>query len=174
MLQKLVGTVRPLAILDLGTATSDLLLSVPGHHVRVGLDFKIDHLAYRRRPGVHRVVGDAKHPPFRNDAVDVVTSAHFFHHFSPDENVAILDESLRVARVGVAVNDTERHYIPLTVVRLISLLRLVGRITRYDAPASVLQGYTRREAEAIASRAKAARTAVIDLWPYRFAILLWK
>lgn len=173
--RSLVRLFEPSSILDLGTGTSDLLESVPRVRLRIGLDFKIDHLlAGRGDPNVLRVVGDAHRLPFRDGSVDLVTSAHFFHHFSPDENVGILGESLRVARRGVAVNDTRRHYAPLLFVRLLSLLRLVGRITRYDAPASVLQAYTTSEARAIADRTRASRRRVVRKWPFRFAILLWK
>jgi ubiquinone/menaquinone biosynthesis C-methylase UbiE len=174
--RSLVRMFEPASILDLGTGTSDLLESVPRVALRIGLDFKIDHLLSVRggEANVLRVVGDAHRLPFRDGSIDLVTSAHFFHHFPPDENVGILDESLRVARRGVAVNDTRRHYAPLLFVRLLSLLRLVGRITRYDAPASVLQGYTTGEARAIADRTRASRHRVLTKWPFRFAILLWK
>jgi len=149
--------------------------SLPTGTLRVGVDFKIDHLLYHREGSpVHRVVGDAKRLPFRDGAADVVTSNHFFHHFSPDENASILGEALRVARRGVAVNDTRRHYVPLLFVLLLAAFRLVGRITRYDAPASVRQGYTLDEARAIAQRVPAARRAVVRAWPFRFGILLWK
>jgi ubiquinone/menaquinone biosynthesis C-methylase UbiE len=171
----LVRRFAPASILDVGTGTSDLLESVPDVRTRIGLDFKIDHLLFLREGSrVRRVVGDAQRLPFRNGAVDLITSAHFFHHFSPDENAAILGESLRVARRGVAVNDTRRHYAPLLLVLLLGALRLVGRITRYDAPASVRQGYTLAEARQIAARAGATRWDVVRMWPYRFAILLWK
>jgi SAM-dependent methyltransferase len=173
--KRLIRRFSPRSILDLGTGTSDLLESVPHVPLRVGLDVKIDHLVYLRDgSGVRRVVGDAKHLPFRDGAVDVVTSAHFFHHFSPDENAGILAESLRVARRGVAVNDTRRHYVPLLFTQLLGVLRLVGRITRSDAPASVRQGYTLSEAQAIAERVPAADRKVVRAWPYRFGILLWK
>jgi hypothetical protein len=79
-----------------------------------------------------------------------------------------------VSRHGVAVTDTLRHFVPLLVVQLLALLRLVGRITRYDAPASVRQGYTLREARAIAKKVKAAQCDVVRAWPFRFGILLWK
>ena len=42
-------------------------------------------------------------------------------------------------------SDTQRNLLPLLFVRLLGLLRLVGRITAYDAPASVLRGYTAQE-----------------------------
>jgi ubiquinone/menaquinone biosynthesis C-methylase UbiE len=162
------------SILDLGAGTADLLESVDAP-MRVALDFKIEHLLYRhdgRR--IHRVVADVMSLPLRSGVVDVVTSSHFFHHFTPQENETILRESLRVASKGVAVNDTRRHRVPLLFVQLLAGLRLVGRITRYDAPASVRRGYTSAEARDIASRAGASRARVIHAFPYRFGILLWK
>ncbi|HEX2122010.1 MAG TPA: hypothetical protein VHL59_10250, partial [Thermoanaerobaculia bacterium] len=102
------------------------------------------------------------------------TSAHFFHHFSPDENKIMLAEALRVARKGVSVNDTRRHYVPLLFVLLLSALRLFGRITRFDAPASVRQAYTIPETREIVRRVPAKRSEIVRLWPFRLGILLWK
>ena len=177
-LRRLLGDEwRRADILDLGTGTSDLLASIGGSGMLIGLDLKIDHLLYGRRrwpDRVHRVVGDARRLPFRNGTVDAITSAHFVHHFTPDENAATLREALRVARRGVAANDTQRHRLPLMFVQLLGLLRLVGPITRADAPASVRRGYTPEEAETFASRAGASRVAVAEMFPFRIGILLWK
>jgi len=173
--RSLVRRFAPRSVLDVGAGSCELVESLPAGTLRIGLDFKIDHLLYLREGSpVHRVVGDALRLPFRDGAVDTVTSNHFFHHFSPAENETILGEALRVARRGVAVNDTRRHYVPLAFVLLLAKLHLVGRITRFDAPASVRQGYTLGEARAIAERVPAARKKVVRAWPYRFGILLWK
>jgi SAM-dependent methyltransferase len=173
--RRLVRRFSPRSILDLGTGTSDLLESMPQVPLRIGLDVKLDHLLYMRDgSSVRRVVGDARRLPFRDGAIDVITSAHFFHHFSPDENTEILAEAMRVARRGVAMNDTRRHYVPLLFVQLLAALRLVGRITRFDAPASVRRGYTPGEARAVAEQVPAAKRAVVRAWPFRFGILLWK
>ena len=174
--RRLTHRFEPRSVLDVGAGTCEVVASLRDVPLRIGLDRKIDHVLYRREraSGVHRVVGDALHLPFRDGAVDVVTSAHFFHHFTNEENVHILGESLRVARKGVAVNDTRRHYVPLLFTQLLSVLRLVGRITRFDAPASVRQGYTTEEVRAIGERVPAARREVVTMWPYRFGILLWK
>jgi ubiquinone/menaquinone biosynthesis C-methylase UbiE len=170
----LVEQFAPRSIVDVGTGTSDALEAIQNVPLRVGVDFKIDHLLFSREGShVHRVVADARSLPFRDASVDVVTSAHFFHHFSPDENETILRESLRVARKGVAVNDTRRHYAPLLFVLVMSALRLFGRITRYDAPASVRQAYTVAEAREVVRRV-GAKGEVVRKWPFRFGILLWK
>jgi len=163
---------NPRSILDIGTGNSDLLENATGF--RVGLDFKIDHLLYQRDRAIHKIVGDARELPFRDNAFDAVTSAHFFHHFSPDENASILRESMRVAKRVVLVNDTRRHYIPLLFTKMLAWFHLVGRITRFDAPASVRRGYTVDEARDVAERAGAQRAEVLKLWPYRFGIVLWK
>ena len=162
----------PKSILDIGTGTSDLLQSVGGF--RAGVDFKIDHLLYQRDRAIHKIVGDARRLPFRDNSFDAVTSAHFFHHFSPEENGEILAESLRVARRVVLVNDTRRHYVPLLFTQFLGVFRLVGRITRFDAPGSVRRGYTVDEARDIANRVAAKRAEVVKLWPFRFGIFLWK
>ncbi len=171
---------EPISILDLGTGTSDLLESVRQRWTRacvVGLDRSVRHLAYGAeigRSAVHRVAGDAFSLPFRDDAVDVVTSSHFFHHFSPDENVNILTESLRIARRCVLVTDTRRHWVPLLFVSLLGALRLVGEITRNDAPASVRQGYTLPEVRIVAERVVARHFALRKAVPYRFGLVVWK
>jgi ubiquinone/menaquinone biosynthesis C-methylase UbiE len=173
--RRLLRRFRPVrSVLDVGAGSADCLEGVRDASSRIALDFKIDHLLYSSDPSIRRVVGDAARLPFRESAVDVVTSSHFFHHFTAEENTAILREALRVAAKGVAVNDTRRHYAPLVFVRLLGALNLVGRITRFDAPASVLRGYTAEEARAIARRVGAKTSRVIRAFPYRFGILLWK
>jgi ubiquinone/menaquinone biosynthesis C-methylase UbiE len=164
-----------LSIIDLGTGTSDLLDSLDRPNLfPVGVDFKIAHLLYQRNGSrARRVNADALRLPFRPASVDIVTSAHFFHHFSPDANAAILTDALRIARRGVIINDTRRHNIPLLVTLLLGMFHLVGRITREDAPASIRRGYTIEEARAIAERAGARRAEVVRVWPFRFGLLLW-
>lgn len=164
---------EPRSVLDVATGSADSLESLSGF--RVGVDFKIDHLLYMRSGSqVRRVVGNALRLPFLNNSFEIVTSVHFFHHLTPEQNAEMLQEALRVARRGVIVNDTRRHYVPYLFTRLLGLLRLVGRITRSDAPASILRGYTTDEVRAIAADVPAARFAVVRAWPYRFGLLLWK
>lgn len=172
--RRLLNRFEARSVLDIGAGTADDLEAIPHVPIRIAFDFKIDHLLYLRGDSrILRVVGDAQRLPFRDNAVDVVTSAHFFHHFGPDDNVVILREALRVAKDGVTVNDTRRHYVPLLFVQLLATLRLIGRITRNDAPASVRQAYTLDEARSIAERVK-AKFLIVRMWPFRLGILLWK
>lgn len=170
----LVRQFGPRSIVDVGTGTSDLLESVPEVPLRIGVDFRIEHLVYLRADRrVHRIVADARRLPFRGGAVDLVTSSHFFHHFSPDENAQILAESLRVAP-HAAITDTRRNVLPFLFVWLLGALRLVGRVTALDGPASVRQGYTIGEARLVAMRVRASQAKIVRKWPFRWAMLLTK
>jgi hypothetical protein len=192
----------PLRVADIGAGTADCLESLRDYPrlTAIAFDFNIVHLRFQRADSgphpsgvsaqadtrypipdlphngrrVHRVVADALHLPLRDGAVDVVTSAHFFHHFSPDQNASILNDALRAARRAVVINDTQRARIPLLVTQLLGWLRLVGRITRYDAPASVRRGYTHTEAREIGVKTPAGRVQTTRIWPYRFGLVLWK
>jgi Methyltransferase domain len=174
MYRLLIRRFAPQSVIDIGAGTCDQLEALPHIRLRVGVDFNLAHLAYLREGSrVHRVVGDAHRLPFRDDAVDLVTSSHFFHHFSPDENAEILQESLRVGR-AVAMTDTRRHYLPLWFMQAVGALRLIGRVTALDGPASVRQGYTIGEVRAIAQKVRASKWDLVRKWPFRWAVLLWK
>ena len=57
--RSLVRRFAPRSIVDVGTGTSDLLESVADVPLRIGVDFKIEHLIYMRDGSrVHRIVGD--------------------------------------------------------------------------------------------------------------------
>jgi hypothetical protein len=162
-------------VVDLGAGTADLLDALPADVMTIAVDLNIKHLAYDRlRSRALRVVADATHLPFRDRSVDIVTSSHFFHHFEPEENAAILRGALRVARIGAMASDTQRHVLPFLFTRLLAKLHLVGRITAYDAPASVARGYTASEAKAVGEKTGAARVEVVRMMPFRFGLLLWK
>lgn len=165
----------PLTVADIATGNAAIFEMVRRwRRLRaIGVDFKIDHLL-NSRAQAQLVAANALQLPFRDGAVDVVTSAHFFHHLTPDQNVDMLREALRVSRRGVIINDTRRHIVPYLVVRLISVLHLVGRITRNDAPASIRRGYAPDEVREIAKRVPARRFEVVRAWPFRFGLLLWK
>jgi hypothetical protein len=162
-------------VVDLGAGTADLLDALPAGVMTIAVDLNIKHLLYERnRSRALRVVADANRLPFRDSSVDVVTSSHFFHHFEPEENAAILRGALRVARIGAMASDTRRNVLPLLFVWLLAKLRLVGRITAYDAPASVLRGYTTPEARAVGEETGAGRVDVVKMVPFRFGLLLYK
>jgi len=167
---------RPASILDVGAGAASVArrlrarLDGLGGQVRVtALDLQWRHLASgRRSPGrdpVTLVAADVFRLPFPDRAFDFAVSTLFFHHFSPDENRAILAELLRVARIGFAVLDLRRHRVPLALVAVAGRAFFRSRVSMLDGVASVRQAYTAAEAQAIA-RSVTPTARAVRVRPY--------
>jgi ubiquinone/menaquinone biosynthesis C-methylase UbiE len=118
--------------------------------------------------------GDAFHLPCADGSVDYVLCSLAFHHFGSAGCVAALREMERVARHGWLVNDLRRARSAWLLIRAISALLRMNRMTRHDGAASVLRAYTVPEYSAFASAVglRHGRDFVVRGSPfYRVAII---
>jgi len=119
------------------------------------------------------VGGDALALPFRDASFDVVSCCLFAHHLMPDELVRFVNESLRVCRKAVLINDLVRHPALLAVVYAgLPLYR--SRLTRHDAPASVRQAYTPQEMREMLGKTPATRVEMTRHYLGRMGVVAWK
>jgi ubiquinone/menaquinone biosynthesis C-methylase UbiE len=120
-----------------------------------------------------RIAGDALHLPFQDGTFDLVSSSLFAHHLSPNEVLAFVNESLRVCRTAVIINDLIRHPIHLGLVYAgMPLYR--SRITRHDAVASVRQAYTLREMRGMLAQTADAQVDITTHYLFRMGVIAWK
>jgi len=172
---------RPRAlVLDVGAGSGDVARRLEGTLRRAGCDarvFALDlqwrHLAAGHAmssgSSVPSIAADAFRLPVADGSVDFAVSTLFFHHFSPDENAAILRELSRVARRGFAVLDLRRSLVPWAFVAVVGRALFRARVSVTDGMASVRQAYTPEEAQAIA-RGVARGSRVRRVFPFRFLL----
>jgi SAM-dependent methyltransferase len=181
VLGAIVSAGRPQTLLDLGSGSTDVPIVLARRAARRGirlaafsLDVQVGHLATARRlygktaPAL--VAGDAKRTPFPDDSFDWVISAQFFHHFSPEENVEILREMARLARLGLFVLDLRRHAVARLAVMSLGPVVFRSGVTREDARMSVEQAYTPAEVGEIARLAGLSAIAVRAAPPFRLVL----
>jgi ubiquinone/menaquinone biosynthesis C-methylase UbiE len=166
---------RPARILDVGAGSGSVAdrlgvaLSRRGSRARiVALDRQWRHLAAGRslcRGRPPAVGADAFRLPFADGTFDFAISTLFFHHFSPEENRAMLREFLRVARHGFAVLDLRRHLVPTIALALVGRTIFRAHVSVLDGVASMRQAYTRAEAGELARSASPTGRAV-DVFPF--------
>jgi ubiquinone/menaquinone biosynthesis C-methylase UbiE len=145
-----------LHVLEVGAGRADALqqacrdLEESGVRTRITLlDRCAHHLPGREDwhsslPFPELVTGDARVLPFPDKSVDVVASCLFLHHLDETEIMRFLEESLRVARVAVVVNDIERSRLHWLLARF-ACAHHKSAISRHDGPVSVRRAYTRSE-----------------------------
>lgn len=173
----------PLTVLDVATGSADQPIELVRMARRmkrpirvVALDVNAKMLRYareetRRYPEIRFVQGDAKHMPFADGAFDVVINNLALHHFSEENAVILLEQFTRLARKGVVVNDLHRSYVAWVSIYILTRLLTNNRLTRYDAPVSVMNAFTPEEFAGLARKAGWRDFKVHRHFPYRIALV---
>jgi len=172
-----------LLLLDVGAGNGDTALDLVAWAARreapwraVALD---PHTATARvatarvgnRRAVSVVQGNGLQLPFPDGAVDVAVAVLVLHHLRDEETVALVAEMSRVARRLVLVNDLERHPVNHALARLMAAtLWRRNRITRNDAPLSVLRSFTPVEMLDIGRAAGLGSPRVVRHLPFRLVL----
>ena len=153
-----------IAVLDVGTGAADIPLALiergraAGRIVRVtGVDTRPEVLeaAAVIDPRVTATgelalhVADGRALPFPDATFEVVHASLLVHHLDPDAARALFAEMLRVARLGVVVNDLVRSRATWLGAWLLAHVATRNRLTRYDGPLSVRRAYSRTELRAL-------------------------
>lgn len=166
-----------LSLLEVAAGSGAVPAAVAASLAQTGIETRItllDRAASHLKNGNRRAVaGDALALPFSDGSFDLVSCNLFVHHLSPDEVVRFVNESLRVCRWALVINDLVRHAAHLGLVYAgLPLYR--GRLTRHDAPASVRQAYTVKEMDHMLRKSKAARVEITRHYLFRMGVIAWK
>jgi hypothetical protein len=167
---------RRLSLLEVASGFGDLPKTIRQHSQRYGLELDVtlsDRSASHLDHSFPAVAADVLSLPFPDNSFDIVHSALFMHHLGPEQVVSCVQESLRVSRRAVLVNDVIRHALHLILVYSgLPLFR--SRLTHHDAPASVRQAYTVDEMRCILSRIPGARVEISKHYLFRMGVIVWK
>jgi SAM-dependent methyltransferase len=154
-------------LLDVGTGLADIPAAVRrlANRMNVGLTtYGVDEAASLARVNQGLLNGsicaDARHLPFADASVDVVTCSQLLHHFTDEEIPTVLRELSRVARRAVIVSDLRRSWLAASGFWLAAWPLGFHPVTRHDGVVSVLRGFTPSELEAHV-RGATGRTASV-------------
>jgi ubiquinone/menaquinone biosynthesis C-methylase UbiE len=159
--------------LDVAAASGDIVKTLTHSFAADGIallpvvfDRARDHLP----AGLTGVQGDALALPFADESFDIVSTSLLIHDLEPPEIRKFMREALRVARVGVLINELRRSWIHLGLVY--AGMPLFSRITRHDAPASVKKAYTAAEMRETVSDGH--RYELRKFYLCRMGVIVWK
>lgn len=183
-LAPLLPTGRDVSLLDVGTGSGDLpraLVSwgaARGRRFRVvGADrhpqtIRIAHARNHAFRAITPVRCDVLHLPFADRSFDFALISLTLHHLDEADRPAALRELARVARRAVLVNELERSWPNYLGAKALSAtIWRRNRLTRHDAPVSVLRAFTPAELAGIAAAAGLARARLERRFFYRLVLV---
>ena len=178
----------PLCWLDVGTGDASIPLTVTSWAGwrRKGIqlvisDLKWDVLAIARENLKSRnsaaithtlvIQHDASGIPLADSSVDIVSCCNTLHHLGHDQAIAFLREAERVSRLGFVIIDLRRSLFTYLVARLLVTVAGAGhRLSRHDAPLSILKSFTRAELAGLA-RAAGVHSAKTRDYAWQMALV---
>lgn len=160
-----IPTGQPVTIVDLATGAADIPLAVTRWAMKrdlpvtiVASDCADDVLAMARgeivgHPTISLAKYDARAVPLPDKSVDIVLCSLSLHHFAPGDAMRVLREMDRLGRYGFILNDLHRSRLGYAAAWVAAHLTTRNRLTRNDAPLSVLRAYTPGELRCLLHRA---------------------
>ena len=175
---------RPFTILDLATGSGDqpVALAKLARNFKVpvkitAIDINCKMLKCARIitdpfPEIALVQCDILSLPFCSDSFDMVVNSLSLHHFTRKNAVKILHAMLSLSRCGFIINDLRRSRVAYISIFLLTRLFTKNRLTRHDAPVSVMNAFTSEEIRALAQEAGVDQFQVYSHFPYRIALVV--
>jgi len=181
-LWRAAGRPSQLTILDVGAGSGDInrLLLAWADRQRIAMRITLVDIHpetcagaavyYQGEPRIEVVCSDLMRLGI--GAADIVTTALFTHHFSAEQLPEVYRALARAARLGVVVNDLQRHPIAWAGIWAATRLLSRNRMIRNDAPLSVRRGF--RPADLDRLRAAPGLAGLTYRWRpfFRYLIML--
>ena len=174
---------RPFTVLDAATGSADQPVALVRLARRLGISIQITAIDINSKmlkmakdeiceyPEIRLVQCDVLALPFKDEGFDLAVNNLSLHHFTWDNALAILKSIYKSARLGFLVNDLHRSRIAHAVIFLLTRIFTRNRLTRYDAPVSVMNAFTPSEFRELAIQAKIYPFEIHRHFPYRIAFL---
>jgi hypothetical protein len=102
----------------------------------------------------------------------VAIATLFFHHFTAEQLSAVLKQLHTQVRVGIIINDLHRHPLAYYSIKWLTQLFSRSAMVKFDAPLSVLRGFSRSEWELILTKAGIRKYTLRWRWAFRWQIII--
>lgn len=171
-------------VADLGCGGGDMLKLLSEHFERkkliaqfVGIDANPNIIAYAQAnthldQNISYRTLDILSPEFRKEKYDLVFATLFFHHFTADQLVEIFSSLKNQTRIGIVINDLHRHWLAYHSIKLLTRLFSKSSMVRYDAPLSVLRGFSKQELTEILHRSGIKNYSLKWKWAFRWQLII--
>lgn len=169
---------EPITIIDLGCGGGDILRRISKYGKKEGYTFKLigidaneDAMVYARKlskkyNNISYQACDVFSEEFETLQYDLVLSTLFLHHFKEDQIIELLTQAKKKAKLGIIVNDLNRHPMAYYLFKLVCLT-IKNRMIIDDGLTSILRGFKREELETFSNKLQ-VKPQIKWKWAFRY------
>lgn len=169
---------HPITIIDLGCGGGDLLRRISKYGTKNGYTFKLvgidankDAMFHARNlsknyHNISFIACDIFSEEFETLQYDLVLSTLFLHHFKEEQIIDILSKAKKKAKLGIIVNDLNRHPMAYYLFKLVCLT-IKNRMIIDDGLTSILRGFKRKELESFSNKLQ-VKPQIKWKWAFRY------
>lgn len=171
---------KNLQVVEIGCGGGDNLRAIKewAAHIKLpvrltGIDVNPECIAFareqKRNAGIQFIHSDYRLVKLATTP-DIVFSSLFCHHFTDEELIAQVKWMEQNSGLGFFINDLHRHPLAYYSIKLLTSLFSRSYLVKNDAPLSVRRGFTRRDWQAIFSKAEITHYRCRWRWAFRWLI----
>lgn len=172
-----------ITIVDLGCGGGDILRAISKYGRKEGYNFKLigidanknttDYAETLSRDydNISFVHEDVFSDEFKMLEYDIVITTLFLHHFKEAQLCLLLSHLLKIAKIGLVINDLHRHRLAYYLFKLITM-PIKNKMIIEDGLTSVLRGFKRKELVDL-SKHLDNRYRLKWKWAFRYQLIFW-
>lgn len=143
-----------------------------------GIDANKNIIAYAEQkngysPSVRFQCIDVTSDLFHPSEYDILHCSLFLHHFNSETLSELLKTWTKKVKRGIVINDLQRHPLAYYSIKLLTKLFSRSAMVKYDAPLSVLRGFSRKEWQQILFNAGVTNYTIRWRWAFRWEIVIF-
>lgn len=184
LLRKKETHVNTVSIVDIGCGSGAMLTRIRSSIKRNGIHFRL--IGYDANPNIiayaenncedsDEIIFKTENifqTSFRSQRFDIILATLFLHHFTTNELIEILSSMKKQVRLGIVINDLHRHPLAYYPIKILTAIFSRSTMVKYDAPVSVLRGFTRKEWIEILDKAGITNYTLTWKWAFRWQLLI--
>lgn len=171
-----------ITIIDLGCGGGDILRDIAKFGQKEGYQFELIGIDANKHAtdyatklssqyeNIQFFQCDVFSEEFKNIKYDIAITTLFLHHFKEEQLLKLMDQLLKEAKMGLVVNDLQRHRLAYYLFKMITAFEKNKMIVE-DGLTSVLRGFKRKELEAISKKLN-ANYQLKWKWAFRYQWIL--
>ncbi|MGC4022652.1 MAG: methyltransferase domain-containing protein [Cyclobacteriaceae bacterium] len=180
------GSEKTLEIIDLGCGGGDMLMLLANEFSKknieanfIGIDANPNIIEYAKKNAAH--FNNIKFETinilskeFESKTFDIAIATLFFHHFTSGQLSNILKRLYQQSRIGIVINDLHRHPLAYYSIKMLTKIFSKSSMVKFDAPLSVLRGFSKKEIETIMADAGIKNYTLQWRWAFRWKVIIYK